>query len=120
MKRLMSLIAVAAFMIFTVPTSMNAVDVQTPVLSAQDEVTYEEISKDELPEVITTKLSDAFKDYTVNKTYKGSDGTFKVEVNKNDSDWYIYFDKEGTVFKKEEKKDDEGTTKEEESMSTEE
>ncbi|MFB6320184.1 hypothetical protein [Saccharicrinis sp. FJH54] len=102
MKKLMILTAAVMTLGLSVPTISNAtVHENSAVAAQQDEVTYKEITKDDVPEVITTALSEKFSNFTVDKYYLGSDGTYKVDVSKEDTKWALYFDKEGTVFKKE-------------------
>ncbi|MFC0877038.1 hypothetical protein ACE01N_10600 [Saccharicrinis sp. FJH2] len=118
MKKLMILTAAVLTLGLSVPTISNAMIDENPVATAPDEITYQEITKDDVPEVITSALSEKFSNFTIDKYYLGSDGNYKVDVSKEDAKWALYFDKEGTVFKKEDLNSD--SSEEEQSNPTEE
>ena len=101
MKKVMILVAAVMTLGLSVPTISNAMNGENPAFTAQEEVTYKEIAKEDVPEAVSTALTEKFANFTVDTYYLGSDGNYKVDVSKEDAKWALYFDKEGTVFKKE-------------------
>jgi len=74
------------------------------IAQQQAEVSYAEISSDELPEAITVALTDtAYADYTISKAFLGSDESYKVVLSKDDTEAIaIFFKADGEVIKTEE------------------
>ena len=68
-------------------------------IQLQDEVTYEEISVDELPQPVAKAVQEGYADYTVTKTSVGSDGSYKVDLKKNEESISVFFNAEGEFLK---------------------
>lgn len=67
----------------------------------QDEVEYKEIESKELPEKVTSTLAESFAGYSISKSYKGTDDSFKVDLSKDEESIVVYFDANGDFLKKE-------------------
>lgn len=71
------------------------------MIVAQDDVTYEEISVDELPEAVNTAISDSYSDYTVSTASLGSDGSYKVELTNDTESISAFYSAEGEFLRTE-------------------
>jgi hypothetical protein len=69
------------------------------VIIAQDDVKYDEVSTDELPEEVSTSIQEGYGDYTVSKAFKGDDGTFKAKLEKDDEKISVFFNEAGEFLK---------------------
>lgn len=67
----------------------------------QDEVEYKEIESRELPEKVIGTLTESFAGYSVSKSYKGTDNTFKIALSRGEEGIIVFFDENGEFLKKE-------------------
>jgi len=74
------------------------------IAQAQDEVSYTEITAEELPEVISEALQDSsYADYSISKAFVGSDASYKVLLSKEGAATIeVIFNAEGEIVKSEE------------------
>ncbi len=93
----MILTSVATLLGLTFP-QVNAINKHEPT-TTQQEVQYQEIKTADLPQAITDKIAEEYNSYTVEKAFKGSDGNFKVNIEKTGSKLTLYFDKGGKQTK---------------------
>lgn len=103
MKRKMIYVVAVVTLLITTPMLSMANSAETiPAPNTETEkITYEQVDKAQIPDVISETISEKFKDYSVDNFYLGSDETYKVEVSKSDEKWAIFFDSEGKFSKKE-------------------
>lgn len=101
MKKVMILFAVAA-MFALMPKSAAAMNIENEIAALQDkQVKYDTIAFEQLPEPVRTAISETYSGYTVDKAYKGDDGTFKVNISKDAVKHELYFDSKGKLLKSE-------------------
>ena len=66
---------------------------------AQDDVKYNEIKVEELPDAVSKAIKNGYTDYTVSKAYLGSDNTYKVSLTKNNETINVFFNADGQFLK---------------------
>ena len=66
---------------------------------AQDDVKYNEIKVEELPEAVSKAIKNGYTDYTVSKAYMGSNNTYKVSLTKNKETINVLFNADGDFLK---------------------
>lgn len=69
------------------------------VVVAQGDVEYTVIKTDELPAAVSKSLQEGYADYSVDKAYKGTDGTYKVDLSKDTEKISVYFNADGKFLK---------------------
>lgn len=80
---------------------------QLPQEQMQREILYEDqINKDELPEGVKESLKDTWPDYEIVVSYRGSDGSIKVNLEKGDEKVAAFYDAEGGFLRVEEDNDE--------------
>jgi hypothetical protein len=71
-------------------------------------VSYEdEIEKDELPEEATASLNETYPRFKITEIYRGSDGSFKVRLKKDNETIAAFYDARGDFIRVEEDIEDE-------------
>ncbi|WP_163717361.1 hypothetical protein [Mangrovibacterium lignilyticum] len=63
------------------------------------EVSFEEIETSALPEAVSTALSADYSGYTLDKAFKGSDGSFKVSVSSGEMKYDLFYTAAGELTK---------------------
>ena len=97
---LFSVAAVALGLMMPNMVSANSVTETNPsIVAQQQEVNYEEIETTALPEAISTALSKDYSGYTIDKAYKGSDGSFKVSVSSGEMKYDLFYSEAGELTK---------------------
>ncbi len=92
-------LAAAVFAIsFTAPI-VSIANNNPMVQTQEEEVTYKEIEKEQLPETITEALEESFADYSIDKVFVGTDSSFKIEIGKEEVNLAVFYDQEGTLLK---------------------
>jgi len=71
---------------------------QAAELMVQD-VTYQEINADKLPEAVVNAFSKGYEGYKVGKVYLGSDGSYKLEAVNGDSQITVYYSENGELIR---------------------
>ena len=81
---------------------------QQPQEQMQREIAYEdEIEEDELPEAVVTSVKETWADYEINEIYRGSDGSYKVNLGRGDEKVTAFYDSVGEFLRvKEENEED--------------
>jgi hypothetical protein len=98
MKKIMLLSVVAVFLGISIPHAISAnltKDVQTMTMEGE----YTEINVSELPGSITSAISEKYPGYTVEKAFKGKDGTFKVAVSNAEGKLNLIYNEKGEFVK---------------------
>jgi hypothetical protein len=99
MKKGMIITAAVLVMGFGMSETVIAENTTKAAIVAQDEVAYEEISTDELPEAVNTSIQEGYGDYTVSQAFKGDDGTYKAALEKDDEKISVFFNEAGEFLK---------------------
>lgn len=77
----------------------NSVTDATAVVAMYDEVTYEKIESDDLPEAVSNAVSESYAAFTIDQAYEGNDGSYKVTVSSGDLKYDLFYSKEGELSK---------------------
>lgn len=102
MKKVMILFAVAVVFGLAIPKSAVAMKVQNDIVMLQDkEVKYDTVAVEQLPEAVSKSISEAYSGYTIDKAFKGDDGTYKVNISKEAVRHVLFFDDKGKLIKSE-------------------
>lgn len=100
MKKGMMITAVMMFLGVGITTAVFAERASEPVSVIQsDEVTYNEIQKEDLPEAVTAALNETYAGYSIEKAFSGSDGTYKVKLLKGDEKIAVFYNADGEFIK---------------------
>lgn len=83
----------------TVVKKDTVVKEETPMLLAQEEVTYTKIEVAEVPEKIATAVAAKYEGYAIEEAAKGSDNSFKLVIKKDDAKMTVYFNEAGEFLK---------------------
>jgi len=63
------------------------------------EVKYQEIETTELPEPVSKALSSDYSGYSIDKAWKGDDGSFKVAISSGDMKYDLFYTEAGELVK---------------------
>lgn len=110
MKRRMIITAAALVFGLGASEALFAETTTKTAIVVQDDVKYDEISTDELPEDVNTSIQEGYGDYTVSQAYKGGDGTYKAKLEKGDEKISVFFNEQGEFLKIEQDGDDSWNT----------
>lgn len=84
---------------------------QLPQEQNQLAVSYDdEIKEDELPEPVASSINNNYSGFQLSKIYRGSDGSYKIKLEKEDEKLAVFYDAGGEFIRMEhenDKKDDE-------------
>ena len=73
----------------------------------QSEVTYEdEIKENEVPENILLSVKDNYDEYKIDKSHRGSDGSYRIALEKEDEKIYIFYSAGGDFQRIEQETED--------------
>lgn len=75
--------------------------VKQAILAPQQEVTWEEVETSSLPEAVSKAIAKDYSTFTIEKAWKGSDGTYKVDVKNSDSKFVLFYSEAGELIKTE-------------------
>ncbi len=83
------------------PQAVSADPVQNmPVVS--QEVNYQEIPAENVPETVTESLKKDYSGYQIDKAYLGDDGSYKLDISQGDVKYVIFYKENGELIKVEE------------------
>ena len=99
MKKGMIITAVVVILGMSMPEGLFAANANQTVLVAQDEVTWVEVKVEDLPEPVSKSIKEGYVDYSVSKAYQGSDGSYKVDMTKEEEAISVFFNAEGQLLK---------------------
>ncbi len=95
---ILSVILVASFLAMA-PASF-AVQVKSQLVTSQDkEVKFQEIKAEEVPDAVKDALKKDYDGYTIDKAYKGDDGSYKLNVSLGDVQYVLLYDETGKLLK---------------------
>jgi|GEM_PF-6042996 len=81
MKGILVLFVLAGFLM----PGMVSPDIGKALLKNREkEVVYAEIAVEDIPAAVNEAVQEYFKDYEINKAYQGDEGSFKLEVSRED------------------------------------
>lgn len=83
----------------TVVKKDTVVKEETPMLLAQEEVTYTQIEVAEVPEKVATAVAAKYEGYAIEEAAKGSDNSFKLVIKKDDAKMTVHFNEAGEFLK---------------------
>ena len=102
MKKVMILSAAALMLSLAMPQFAEATNVQnSSTLIQVQQVKYQDVTVADIPEAVSTTIKKDYAGYTIDKAFKGSDGTYKVAVTKVDVKEVLFFDAQGGFIKAE-------------------
>ena len=93
--------AVALTLGMMMPQMASAHSNQNDLAIAQD-INYQEIPKENVPETITESLGKDYSGYLIDKAYLGDDGSYKLDVSQGDVKYIVYYKENGELIKAEE------------------
>jgi hypothetical protein len=105
MKRGMMISIVLMFLGMGISTTVFAENASEPMVILQEEVTYDEIQKDEVPEAVLSAVKKSFDGYELGKAFLGSDGNYKLKLTKGEEKIAAFFNANGELLKVETAKD---------------
>lgn len=76
-------------------------DPDTVCYLVSGEIIYSKIEVNEVPQLIKTAVAGKYAAYTTEEAYKGSDGTYKLVLKREEKKLTVYYSENGE-FKKEE------------------
>jgi hypothetical protein len=98
MKKRMILTAITVFLLYSIPQHTTANQLND-FPGVYQEVQYKEINADDLPSAISDAIAEGYTDYTIDKTYKGSDATYKIVVSKSEEKLILFYNEKGELLK---------------------
>lgn len=101
MKKVAIIAAVALAVGLTAPQVASAIEIenQPMVEVASQEVAYELIDKGELPDGVKQAIASDYSVFTIEEAYKGDDGSYKVVVKNEDSQFKLFYSAAGELSK---------------------
>lgn len=83
----------------TVVKKDTVVKEETPMLLAQEEVTYTKVEVAEVPQKLATAVAAKYEGYAIEEAAKGSDNSYKLVIKKEDAKLTVYFNEAGEFLK---------------------
>lgn len=80
-------------------TTVFANNASEQMVILQEEVTYDEIQKEEVPEVVMSAAKESFDGYELAKALLGSDGNYKLKLTKEEEKIAAFFNADGELLK---------------------
>lgn len=102
MKKGLIVFAVVVLFGMSIPTIVCAERVNSDFSAVQEDVSYEEVKIDALPEQVSTAIEKLYAGYEVSKVYLGSDGSYKVILSGKEKKLFVFFSASGKFLKYEE------------------
>lgn len=110
-KKCLTLVSVLIFPVLVFaqyPQEQRYTVVQTVQEHEEEKISYDdEITVRELPDSIIDSYETTYAGYQAKKIYRGSNGSYKIVLEKEDEKIAAYYDTENRFLKIEEVKDDE-------------
>ena len=108
MKKGMIMTAAVIVLGISLLSGVMAENTNQNVVVAQQEVQYEKMNVEDLPEAVTQAISEGYADYTLSEAYMGTDGSYKVKLTKGDEKVKVFFNASGEFLKIEQGDDQAG------------
>lgn len=83
----------------SLPSGVLAENASETATVAQQEVQYEKMNVEDLPETVSNAISEGYADYTLSEAYMGTDGSYKVKLSKEDETIKVFFNAAGEFLK---------------------
>lgn len=99
MKKGMIMTAAVIVLGISMPSGVMAENTNHTMQIAQEEVQYEKMNVEDLPEVVSQSISEGYADYTVSEAYMGTDGSYKVKLTKEEEKIKVFFNANGEFLK---------------------
>ncbi|MGQ7868540.1 hypothetical protein [Sunxiuqinia sp. sy24] len=99
MKKGMIITAAVVVIGMSMPAGVMAGNTDQLVAASQQEVEYEDMKVEDLPEAVTNSISEGYADYTLAKAYQGTDGSYKVKLTKEEEKIVVFFNADGEFLK---------------------
>jgi hypothetical protein len=99
MKKGMMFSIVLMFLGIGVSTTVLAENALQSMVVLQEEVTYDEIQNEDVPEAVLTAVKESFDGYELEKAFLGSDGNYKLKLTKGEEKVAAFFSANGEVLK---------------------
>jgi hypothetical protein len=93
--------AVVIILGMTMPQMVTANSAQNDVVVGQ-EVNYQEIPNENVPQTVTEALERDYSGYQIDKAYLGDDGSYKLDISQAGVKYTIYYKENGELIKVEE------------------
>lgn len=93
--------AVAITLVIAMPVTATAGSMQEAAVVIQ-EVNYQEIPAENVPETVTESLNKDYSGYLIDKAYLGDDGSYKLKVSQSDLKYVVFYKENGELIKVEE------------------
>ncbi len=74
-------------------------------LVQDQDVTWEEMKIEDIPEVVDKSFKEYFADYTVKKAYISNKGSYKLEVSREEIHYILFYNEKGELIKVEQPED---------------
>lgn len=100
MKNGLILLAVAVMVGFAFPqTSIANQSDNDLTIVMQQEVQYQEIAVEDIPDAVSEALGKDYSGFKVEKALKGDDGSYKIVVSKDDVKYALFYTEKGEIIK---------------------
>ncbi|WP_339736306.1 hypothetical protein [uncultured Sunxiuqinia sp.] len=99
MKKGMIMTAAVIVLGISMPSGVMAESTNQTMQIAQEEVQYEKMNVEDLPEAVTQAISEGYADYTLSEAYMGTDGSYKVKLTKEEEKIAVFFNASGEFLK---------------------
>lgn len=83
----------------SMPSGVLAENTNQTMEVTQQEVQYEKMNVEDLPETVTQAISEGYADYTLAEAYMGTDGSYKVKLTKDEEKVKVFFNANGEFLK---------------------
>ena len=101
MKKVLIMSATALLFCLSVPAFASNGNVSSDFTVEQEDVKYEEIKAEELPQLVQEGLTKSYSEYTVLKSYIANDGSYKVILSSTEKNVAVYFNAKGEFVSQE-------------------
>lgn len=85
----------------SIPTFVSAGNLVSEINLVQEDVRYEELKSEELPQMVQTALAESYSDFAILKSFIGNDGSYKIILSKPEGNIAVYFSAKGEFEKQE-------------------
>lgn len=68
-------------------------------LGVVQEVNYQEIPTENVPETVTKSLEKDYSGYKIDKAYLGDDGSYKLDISQGDVKYVVFYKENGELIK---------------------
>jgi hypothetical protein len=76
------------------------------MVAQSDEVKYDKIDVSEVPETVSSSITQDYAGYEISKAFVGDDGSYKVKLKSDSEKVTVFYDSQGQFLRTEEDRDD--------------